>query len=65
MGIWIKYASMSGFGRKQPLKIAKIHQSERPVLGKADITLLIPKQAYLTVIADDLRTNKCQTEFNS
>ena len=33
---------MAAFGRKQPLKTARIHQSERPVLGKADITLLIP-----------------------
>jgi hypothetical protein len=47
---------MSASGRNQPVKTAKIHQSERPVLGKADITLLIPKQVYLTVITADLRT---------
>ncbi len=36
---------MTAFGRKQPLKTAGIYQSERPVLGKADITLQFPKRS--------------------
>ncbi len=35
---------MSGNGRKRPLKIDRIPTSERPLLRKADIALLIPQQ---------------------
>ena len=37
---------MSAFGRKRTLKFPEFSPSERPVLGKADIMLLIPKQPF-------------------
>ena len=36
---------MTAFGRKRPLKIDQIPTSERPLLGKADITLLFPQRS--------------------